>query len=267
MDSLLTKLPGRPQHWYTLYLFLCWAKVVGKRQWAPTLENCPSPGGFDEELIAIDSRVELLIKFECVWGLRCHIFLPFHTVREILEARILEWLAVPSASEPCFVRSFFRTTTHNPISFCGSFNLAAGGLLKGFSGSFSLEWRTLKSSICWGFSFCKELEDIGVCIPWGGTRTPPQGCTVVSQLLLPCLCASSLLWLLLLFPCSVVSEALWPHGLQHTRLPYPSPSHGACSNSCPLSQWCPPTISSSVHYLLWLAAVHICLLELRGHGD
>ena len=37
-----------------------------------------------------------------------------------------------------------------------------------------------------------------------------------------------------------------PHGLQHTRLPGPSPSPGACSNSCPLSQWCHPTISSSV---------------------
>ena len=37
-----------------------------------------------------------------------------------------------------------------------------------------------------------------------------------------------------------------PHGLQHTRLPCPSPSPGACSNSCPLSWWCHPTNSSSV---------------------
>ena len=41
-------------------------------------------------------------------------------------------------------------------------------------------------------------------------------------------------------------DSLWPHGLQHTRLPCPSPSPGACSDSCPLSQWCHPTISSSV---------------------
>ena len=40
-------------------------------------------------------------KIWCVGGLRCHIFLPFHTVHEILEARILEWLAVPSSSGPC----------------------------------------------------------------------------------------------------------------------------------------------------------------------
>ena len=39
---------------------------------------------------------------------------------------------------------------------------------------------------------------------------------------------------------------LWPHGLQHTRLPCPSPTLRACSNSCPLSQWFHPTISSSV---------------------
>ena len=48
------------------------------------------------------------------------------------------------------------------------------------------------------------------------------------------------------FCCSVVSGSLPPHGLQHSRLPCPSPSPGACSNSCPLSQWCHPTISFSV---------------------
>ena len=40
--------------------------------------------------------------------------------------------------------------------------------------------------------------------------------------------------------------SLRPHGLQHTRLSYPSPSPGVCSNSCSLTQWCHPTISSSV---------------------
>ena len=43
-----------------------------------------------------------------------------------------------------------------------------------------------------------------------------------------------------------MSDFLWPHGLQHSRLPYPSPTPRACSNSCPSSQWCLPTISSSV---------------------
>ena len=44
----------------------------------------------------------------------------------------------------------------------------------------------------------------------------------------------------------VVSNSLWPHGLQHARLPCPSPTPGACSDSCPLSLWCHPTISSTV---------------------
>ena len=43
-----------------------------------------------------------------------------------------------------------------------------------------------------------------------------------------------------------MSDYLRPHGLQHIKLPCPSPSPGACSNSCPLSQWCHPTISSFV---------------------
>ena len=48
------------------------------------------------------------------------------------------------------------------------------------------------------------------------------------------------------FSHSVVSDTLQPHRLQHARLPCPSPAPRVCSNSCPLSQWCHPTISSSV---------------------
>ena len=49
-----------------------------------------------------------------------------------------------------------------------------------------------------------------------------------------------------LFSHSVVSDSLRPHGLQHTRLPCPSPFPRVCSHSCLLSQWCHPTITSSV---------------------
>ena len=48
------------------------------------------------------------------------------------------------------------------------------------------------------------------------------------------------------FSRSVVSDSLWPHGMQHARPPCPSPTPGACSNSCPSSRWCHSTISSSV---------------------
>ena len=48
------------------------------------------------------------------------------------------------------------------------------------------------------------------------------------------------------FSHSVVSSSLRPHGLQHARLPCPSPTSGVYSNPCPSSRWCHPTISSSV---------------------
>ena len=51
---------------------------------------------------------------------------------------------------------------------------------------------------------------------------------------------------MLSFSCEAVSDSLWPHGLQHARLPCPSLSTGVCSNSCPLSWWWYPTMSSSV---------------------
>ena len=48
------------------------------------------------------------------------------------------------------------------------------------------------------------------------------------------------------FSHSVMPDSLGPHGLQHTKPPCPSPTPGVYSKSCPLSQWCHPTISSSV---------------------
>ena len=59
-------------------------------------------------------------------------------------------------------------------------------------------------------------------------------------------CSGHSVWLLLLFSLSIMSNPLRSQGLQHTRLPCPSLSHGVWSNSCPLNQWCHPTISSSV---------------------
>ena len=62
---------------------------------------------------------------------------------------------------------------------------------------------------------------------------------VVISLLKPCSLSVQ-------FSCSVVSDSLRPHGLQHAKPPCPSPTPGVYSNSCPLSRWCHPTISSSV---------------------
>ena len=52
------------------------------------------------------------------------------------------------------------------------------------------------------------------------------------------------------FSCSVVSDSLRPHGMQHARPPCSSPTPRVYPNSCQLNQWCRPTISSSVILLL-----------------
>ena len=62
------------------------------------------------------------------------------------------------------------------------------------------------------------------------------------------------MWSSVQFSCSVVSDSLWPHGLQHARPPCPSPTPGVHSKSCPLSPWCHPTISSC-HPLLLLPSI------------
>ena len=74
----------------------------------------------------------------------------------------------------------------------------------------------------------------------GSSCREPIACSLVSGKDSHCLCC---------FCCCSVAKScatLSPHGLQHTKLPCPSLSPGVCSNSCPLSQWCHPTISSSV---------------------
>ena len=58
-----------------------------------------------------------------------------------------------------------------------------------------------------------------------------------------------------------MSNSLWPHGLQHARLPCHSLSSGVCSSSCSLSWWCHPTISTSV------APFSSCLKYLPASGS
>ena len=102
-----------------------------------------------------------------------------------------------------------------------------------------------------GILQARNLEWVA-CPPLGDL--PYSGIQPKSLMFLACRVGSLLLvppgkptWTLLLqFSRSVVSDSLWPHGLQHSRLACPSPSPRACSNSSPLSQWCHPLISSSV---------------------
>ena len=73
------------------------------------------------------------------------------------------------------------------------------------------------------------------------------------------------------FSHSVMSKSLWPHGQPHTRLPCPSPTPGACSNSRPSSWWCHPTISSSVipfsSHILFTAWGSFPVSQLFASGD
>ena len=66
---------------------------------------------------------------------------------------------------------------------------------------------------------------------------------------------------MLLFSLSVMSESLQPLWLQHARLPCPSPSPGACPNSCPLGRWCHPTISFCI------VPFSSCLQSFPGSGS
>ena len=75
-------------------------------------------------------------------------------------------------------------------------------------------------------------------------RSCPFGgfCNIVSIITIP----ACILINLVQFSCSVMSDSLRPHELQHARPPCPSPTPGVYSKSCPSSQWCHPAISSSV---------------------
>ena len=73
------------------------------------------------------------------------------------------------------------------------------------------------------------------------THLNGHGKTYIHTYVHTCMCSSSVQ-----FSHSVRSDSLWPHGPQYSRLPCPSPTPRAYSNSCPSSQWCPATISSPV---------------------
>ena len=74
------------------------------------------------------------------------------------------------------------------------------------------------------------------------TQFSERTCVLLLPDILSCVSMESLL----LFGHQVVSNSSWPHGLQHTRLPWPSPSPGVWPTSCPLNWWCHPHISSCV---------------------
>ena len=87
---------------------------------------------------------------------------------------------------------------------------------------------------------CCPGHESSLCLAISSTRHLIARLSWKSVKVLQCLCSVSQ------FSRSVVSDSLWPHGLQHSRLPCPPPTPRACSDSCLLSWWCHPAISSSV---------------------
>ena len=109
---------------------------------------------------------------------------------------------------------------------------------------------SLRGSSVWGILKARILEWVAIPFSRGSSQTRDQ--THISYL--SCIRRQIFCYLChqqspvngILFSCSVMSDSLRPHELQHARLPCSSPSPGVCSNSCSLSQWCHPTTSSSV---------------------
>ena len=94
-----------------------------------------------------------------------------------------------------------------------------------------------------GRLFClQNLSMLNMTWTLGGTSRPNQLPSVISYKFS------------VHFSHSVVSDSLRPHGLQHARLPCPSPTPRVYPNPCPLSRWCHPTISSSSRK--WVSSLH-----------
>ena len=105
-------------------------------------------------------------------------------------------------------------------------------------------WNKLSSHISSYIKLLSTPNNKKICLlpslggPWKTVVMSPPWSPPVSIYLV-------LSGLLLFVKSLIVSNSLWPHGLQPARLPCPSPSPRVCSNSCPLSQWCHPTVPTS----------------------
>ena len=135
--------------------------------------------------------------------------LPGSCIHEISQARILEWVAI----------SFSRRSSQ-PRDWTWLSHIVGRRFIIQATKEVHYKWYFLFFSI--SNKLCRNITDFNILF-----------------YLKPCFSSVQ-------FSHSVVSDSLRPHGLQHARLPCPSPTPRVYSNSCPSSQWCYPTISSSV---------------------
>ena len=137
-----------------------------------------------------------------------------------------------------------------PTLFCRSFGVLSCFLVAGpFATGVSLWWERAQFNIfpLWITSLLSAPQ---ICTVTSIIARFPCMCWSLSRLLFYSIVLSNIpRWIShfishLLFSCSIESNSLWPHRLQHAKLLCSSPSPRACSNSYPLSRWCHPTISS-----------------------
>ena len=138
------------------------------------------------------------------------------TVHGVFQARVLEWIAISFSG----VSSWPRDPTLGSCVSC-----IAGELSTCWATGEAISWPYVRVY----FWTCESFPLICVSI-----------FTPVSY------CFDHYVVVLVQFSLSVMSDSLWPHGLQHVRPPCPSLTPKACSDSCPLSQWYHPITSSSV---------------------
>ena len=160
--------------------------------------------------------------------------LPGCSVQGIVQARILEWIAISFSRGSSWSRDwaqiYYGSCNFRWILYhCPTCNLILN-ILTRINCFFFLLWEC-----CTYLYLCTQL------------LVPPIGHDREEKF-------SSVQ-----FICLVMSTSLRPHGLQHARPPCPSPTPRVYSNSCPLSWWCHPTISSSGHPLLLLPSVFLSI--------
>ena len=127
------------------------------------------------------------------------------------------------------------------------------------SGILSFILPPLASSICQLlFMWFYQLLAFGGFCPRKAVKVKKR---LFCSFLLRVFCWTIFRYISVQFSHSVISNSLWLHGLQHARLPCPSPTPGGCSNSCPSGQWCHPTISSTV------VSFSSCLLSFPASGS
>ena len=160
-------------------------------------------------------------------------------IKKIYKAQYLEHRSI-SINSIFLIRPPCRENCRQVVfsGYVGNGDMQFGGLPHAYCGrridcSPLLEWqvtsRTWQQSSLSEDIFLKDVSDI---------RVVPFRWLSMAQIICRLSQFSSV--------AQAVSDSLRPHGLQQARLPCPSPTPGACSNSCSLSRWCPTTISSSV---------------------